>query len=80
MPRGRWRGAHCPFFKARASRRLTQIKALRRHCAVVSAHLNRGSETMGLETVVGIVAITIPFVLFAVVLLWAEHQTSSLSH
>jgi hypothetical protein len=35
---------------------------------------------MGLETVVGIVAITIPFVLFAVVLLWAEHQTRGLSH
>ena len=35
---------------------------------------------MSLETVVGMVAITIPFVLFAVVLAWAELQTRGLSH
>jgi hypothetical protein len=35
---------------------------------------------MTLETVAGMVAITIPFILFAVVLVWAEHQTRGLSH
>lgn len=35
---------------------------------------------MSVETVVGMVAITIPFVLFAVVLYWAELQTRSHSH
>jgi hypothetical protein len=35
---------------------------------------------MSIETVVGMVAITIPFVLFAVALAWAEHQTRGLSH
>jgi hypothetical protein len=35
---------------------------------------------MSIETVVGMVAITIPFVLFAVVLAWAEFQTRGLSY
>jgi hypothetical protein len=35
---------------------------------------------MSIETVVGMVAITIPFVLFAVVLAWAELQTRDLGH
>jgi hypothetical protein len=35
---------------------------------------------MSIETVVGMVAMTIPFVLFAVVLAWAELQTRALSH
>jgi len=35
---------------------------------------------MSIETVVGMVAITIPFVLFAVVLFWAELQTRDLRH
>ena len=35
---------------------------------------------MSMETVVGIVAISIPFVIFAVVLYWAELQTRSHSH
>jgi hypothetical protein len=65
---------------AAASRRLIQIKASHGDCAVVCAPLNRGSETMTLETVIGMVAITIPFILFAAVLVWAEHQTRGLSH
>ena len=35
---------------------------------------------MSIETVVGIVAVTIPFVLFAVVLFWAEAQTRGIHH
>jgi hypothetical protein len=35
---------------------------------------------MSIETVVGIVAVTIPFILFAVVLYWAELQTRGISH
>jgi hypothetical protein len=35
---------------------------------------------MSVETVVGVVAISIPFILFAAVLYWAELQTRSLSH
>jgi hypothetical protein len=35
---------------------------------------------MSIETVVGMVAIAIPFVLFAAVLLWAELQTRGLNH
>jgi hypothetical protein len=35
---------------------------------------------MSIETVVGMVAIAIPFVLFATVLLWAELQTRGRSH
>ena len=35
---------------------------------------------MPIETVVGVVAITIPFVLFAAVLYWAELQSRSHSH
>jgi hypothetical protein len=34
---------------------------------------------MSIEAVVGVVAISIPFVLFAVVLYWAELQTRGLS-
>jgi hypothetical protein len=35
---------------------------------------------MSIEAVVVVVAISIPFILFAVVLYWAERQTRSLSH
>jgi hypothetical protein len=35
---------------------------------------------MSIEAIVGVIAISIPFVLFAVVLYWAELQTRSLSH
>jgi|APFre7841882630_1041343.scaffolds.fasta_scaffold356768_1 hypothetical protein len=35
---------------------------------------------MSIETVVGVVAISIPFVLFAVILYWAELQTRGLHH
>lgn len=35
---------------------------------------------MSMETVGGMVAITIPFILFAAVLLWAELQTRGLHH
>ena len=34
---------------------------------------------MSIETIVGMVAITIPFVLFAVALAWAQLQTRDLS-
>jgi hypothetical protein len=34
---------------------------------------------MSTETVAGVVAITFPFVLFAVVLFWAELQTRDIS-
>jgi hypothetical protein len=35
---------------------------------------------MPIETVVGVVAITIPFVLFAAALFWADLQTRGLGH
>jgi hypothetical protein len=35
---------------------------------------------MSIETIVGMVAITTPFVLFAVVLYWGELQTRSPRH
>jgi hypothetical protein len=35
---------------------------------------------MSIETVIGVVAVTVPFILFAVVLFWAELQTRSHSH
>jgi hypothetical protein len=35
---------------------------------------------MTLQTIAGMVAITIPFILFAAALVWAEHQTRGLSH
>ncbi len=35
---------------------------------------------MSIEAVVGVVAMSIPFILFAVVLYWAELQTRGLKH
>jgi hypothetical protein len=35
---------------------------------------------MSIAAVAGVVAISIPFILFAVVLYWGELQTRSLSH
>jgi hypothetical protein len=35
---------------------------------------------MSIETVIGVVAVTVPFILFAVVLFWAELQTRGHSH
>ena len=35
---------------------------------------------MSIEAVAGVVAISVPFILFAVVLYWAELQTRGLSH
>jgi hypothetical protein len=46
-------------------------------CIVAAPDKPHGASPMSLETIVGMVAVTVPFVIFAVVLYWAELQTRS---
>jgi hypothetical protein len=58
--------------------RLTQIKAARRAFAMID--LLRAEETLKMETIAATVGVTLPFIIFAVALFWAELQTRSPSH
>jgi hypothetical protein len=58
---------------------LIQIKAPTPR-RVMMAFLKKRSSSMPTETVLTIIAISAPFIVFAIVLLWGERQTRHLSH